>query len=312
MLSRRSLLALTSATAATRALAGPAKTFRIGFQKGEPVLLAARQRRSFETALASLGVEVQWLEFPYGPPMLEAMRVNSIDFGAVGDTPPIFAQAARADLVYVAARPSNGDGNGIVVPPGSTLQSLADLRGKRLAFAQGSSAHNLTIAALDKARLSYSDIQPVYLAPADAAAALVRGSIDAWTIWDPYLAIAESRPGVRLLANGKDIAPENSFYLARRDYATSQAHIVAIAVMVIAVTGTWCDQHRGEIAQLLSDGTGVPLGPMQVTMKRASLNCVAMNDTLLDQQQQVAYRFYRLHLIPRAVNVRDFAWHGAA
>jgi len=312
MLARRSLLALTSVAAATRALASPAKTFRIGFQKGEPVLLAARQRHSFETALAPLGVEVQWLEFPYGPPMLEAMRVNSIDFGAVGDTPPVFAQAARAELVYVAARPGNGESSGIVVPPGSTLRSLADLRGKRLAFAQGSSAHNLTIAALDKAGLSYSDIQPVYLAPADAAAALVRGSIDAWTIWDPYLAIAEARPGVRLLANGKDIAPQNSFYLARRDYATSEAHIVAIAVMVIAVTGTWCDRHRDEIAQLLSDSTGVPLGPMQVTMKRASLNCVAINDTLLDQQQQVADRFYRLHLIPRAVNVRDFAWRAAA
>jgi sulfonate transport system substrate-binding protein len=312
MLSRRSLLALTSATVATRALAGPAKTFRIGFQKGEPVLLAARQRHSFETALNPLGIEVQWLEFPYGPPLLEAMRVDSVDFGAVGDTPPVFAQAARADLVYVAARPGNGDGNGIVVPPGSTLQSLADLRGKRLAFAQGSSAHNLTIAAVDKAGLNYTDIQPVYLAPADAAAALARGSIDAWTIWDPYLAIAESRPGVRLLANGKDIAPENSFYLARRDYATNHADIVAKAVEIIAATGVWSDQHRDEIAKLLSAGTGVPLGPMQVTMHRASLNCVAMNDMLLDQQQQVADRFYRLHLIPRAVNVRDFAWHVAA
>jgi sulfonate transport system substrate-binding protein len=255
---------------------------------------------------------VQWLEFPYGPPLLEAMRVDSIDFGAVGDTPPVFAQAARAELVYVAARPGNGDGNGIVVPPGSDLRSLADLRGKRLAFARGSSAHNLTIAALDKAGLGYSDIQPIYLAPADAAAALARGSIDAWTIWDPYLALAESRAGVRLLANGKDIGPENSFYLARRDYATNQASIIAKAVEVIAETGAWCGQHRDEVAQLLSAGTGVPLGPMQITMHRASLNCVAMSDTLLDQQQKVADRFYRLHLISRAVNVRDFARHVAA
>jgi sulfonate transport system substrate-binding protein len=312
MLSRRSLLTLASAALASRALASPARTFRIGFQKGEPVLLAAQQRRSFETAFAPLGIDVQWLEFPYGPPLLEAMRVDSIDFGAVGDTPPVFAQAARAELVYVAARPGNGDGNGIVVPPGSNLRSLADLHGKRLAFARGSSAHNLTIAALDKAGLGYSDIQPIYLAPADAAAALARGSIDAWTIWDPYLALAESRAGVRLLANGKDIGPENSFYLARRDYATNQASIIAKAVEMIEETGAWCDQHRDEVAQLLSTCTGVPLGPMQITMHRASLNCVAMNNTLLDQQQQVADRFYRLQLIPRAVNVRDFAWHVAA
>lgn len=312
MLSRRSMLALVPATAASPASAGPARTFRIGFQKGEPVLLAARQRRSFETVLAPLGIEVRWLEFPYGPPLLEAMRVDSVDFGAVGDTPPIFAQAARAELVYVAARPGDGDGTGIVVPPGSRLRSLTDLKGRRVAFAQGSSAHNLTIAALDKAGLSYGEIQPAYLAPADAGAALARGSIDAWTIWDPYLAIAEARAGVRLLANGKDIAPQNSFYLARRDYATSQAGTIAKAVKVIADIGAWCDRHRGEIAQLLSATTGVPPGPMQVTMNRASLNCMAMNDTLLDQQQQVADRFYRLHLIPRAVNVRNFAWYAAA
>jgi sulfonate transport system substrate-binding protein len=151
MFSRRSILALLPIAVTAGALAAPAiaqqaRKLRVGFQKGEPTLVAAKQNRSLETALAPLGVEVEWLEFPFGPPMLEAMRVGSIDFGGVGDTPPIFAQAAHADLLYVAALPAGA--SALLLPPGSKLQSLQDLKGKKLAFARGSSAHNLAVVAV--------------------------------------------------------------------------------------------------------------------------------------------------------------------
>ncbi len=312
MLARRSLLAVPLAALAVRAMAAQSRTLRIGYQKGEPVLLAARQNRSFETSLAPLGVAVEWMEFPYGPPLLEAMRVDSIDFGAVGDTPPIFAQAARADLVYVAARPGDGSSMGIVVPPGSTLSSLGELKGKRVAFARGSSAQNLTIAALEKAGISYTDIQPAYLAPADAAAALANGAIDAWVIWDPYLAIAEARPGVRLLASGKQIAPQNSFYLARRDFATQHADIMGVTVGTLTAAGTWCELHRPEVTTLLSEATSIPVGPMRISVNRSEFRSIPISETVLDQQQAVADRFARLGLLPHPVNVRDFAWHASA
>ena len=155
---------------------------------------------------------MQWIEFQFGPPMLEAMRVNAVDIGAVGDTPPVFAQAAHGDLLYIAAQRSGGQA--ILVPPGSTLQTLHDLKGRKVAFGRGSSAHNLTLAALEKAGLTYDDIQPIYLGPADAGAAFERGAIDAWTIWDPYYALFETRPGVRVLAKWTDITEQNSFFMA--------------------------------------------------------------------------------------------------
>ena len=110
MISRRHLFAALPAIgfAATRAGAAPSKLVRIGFQKGEPILLAAKQNHSLETLLNPLGIDVQWVEFQFGPPMLEAMRVNAIDIGAVGDTPPVFAQAARGDLLYIAAQRAGG------------------------------------------------------------------------------------------------------------------------------------------------------------------------------------------------------------
>jgi len=152
MFTRRSLIASIPAAGIVsrvpRAFAAASKTLRVGFQKGEPILLATKQNRSLETLLGPLGIDVQWIEFQFGPPMLEAMRVNAVGIGAVGDTPPVFAQAAHSDLLYIAAQRSGGQA--ILVPPSSTLQSLHELKGKKVAFGRGSSAHNLTIAALEK------------------------------------------------------------------------------------------------------------------------------------------------------------------
>jgi aliphatic sulfonates family ABC transporter substrate-binding protein len=312
MIARRLLLAYVLSSTAGAALAQTARRIRIGFQKGEPILIAAKQNRSFEAAFTPLGISVEWLEFPFGPPLLEAMRVGSIDVGVVGDTPPIFAQAAQAPLVYVAARPGAGGGMGILVPPGSKLNDLRDLKDKRVALAQGSAAQNLLIAALKKAGLEYTDIIPAYLAPADAAAAFAQGNIDAWSIWDPYLALGEARPGVRMLASGRDITPQNSFYLAHRDYATQQPEIIRKFVEIVIATGGWCDGNRQNVAKLLSDGTGVPLAIMRVTVGRADFPCVPISQALLNQQQEIADRFCRLHLIPRAIKVQEYALNPSA
>lgn len=167
MIARRKLLltapTLLAVAHVRDANASPAKVLRLGTQKGAAILSALRQQRGLETLLNPLGIDVQWIEFQFGPPMLEAMRIGAIDLGLVGDTPPIFAQAAKSDLLYVASHPSGA--SAILLPAGSSLQSLADLKGKRVAFARGSSSHNLTIAALEKAGLKISDIQPTHLAP---------------------------------------------------------------------------------------------------------------------------------------------------
>jgi sulfonate transport system substrate-binding protein len=169
MLARRSLLSLLPAVAiAPTARGEPPTQFRIGYQKNG-ILVVAKQQQAIENRLRPLGVTVSWTEFSFGPPLLEALRLNNLDFGTVGDTPPIFAQAARADLLYVAALPAGSSSSAILLPAGSTLQTLADLKGRRVAFARGSAAHNLTVAALEKAGLSFNDIVPIQLAPADAA-----------------------------------------------------------------------------------------------------------------------------------------------
>jgi sulfonate transport system substrate-binding protein len=181
----RAVVSASLVAASVGASFGADNVVRIGYQKyGKLVLL--KGRGTLEEKLKPLGYSVVWTEFPSGPPLLEALNVGSVDFGIAGETPPIFAQAAGAPLVYLAYDPPAPKGEAILVPKDSPLKSVADLKGKKVALNKGSNVHYLLVRALEQAGLKYTDIQTVFLAPADALAAFARGSVDAWVIWDPY------------------------------------------------------------------------------------------------------------------------------
>jgi sulfonate transport system substrate-binding protein len=181
------------------------------------VLFIAKERGGADAALKAAGAgRVTWSEFASGPPLLEALAAKAIDFGSTGDSPPVFAQAAGADLVYVAAVPLSGRAAAILVRGDSPIRSVADLRGKRVAFAQGSSAQILLTSALAAESMTINDIRPLNLGPADGGSALSRGDADAWVIWDPYYALSELGQKTRPLATG-EVGPRSyQFYLANR------------------------------------------------------------------------------------------------
>jgi sulfonate transport system substrate-binding protein len=279
---------------------------RIGYQKNG-VLVIARQRAALEAHFAPKGIAVKWLEFSSGPPMLEAMAAGSVDYGAVGDTPPIFAQSAGAAIVYAAGQPVT-NGQGILVSHNSPIQSVADLKGKRVGFTRGSSAHNLVVRTLEKAGLTHADITPVYLTPPDAGPAFANGSIDAWAVWDPYLAIGEVRQNGRILVNASDITKTNSFYIANRAFAKNQGTVLRHIIDVTASTAAWAESHRDDVARSLSAVTGIPLDIQTVAANRSSFAVGPITNDIVATQQDVADRFFKLGLIPKPVAVRDALW----
>jgi sulfonate transport system substrate-binding protein len=291
--------------AAQSALPG---VIRIGYQKNGPLLIA-KQDRLLEKRFGDHGVAVQWLEFPFGPPLLEALSTGNVDYGATGDVPPIFAQAARAKLLYVAANPGRGDTQAIVVPPDSPLRSISDLKGKKVGIAKASSAHDLAVAAVESVGLAFTDISPVYLAPADGAVAFARGAIDAWSIWDPFLAIAEITRNARRLPIDPAAAAQNSFFLANRDFVGKYPQVVAGINAAVANASGWAKDHHDEAAQLFSDATGVDLAAQQRTVSRTDFTFTPMTPPVITQQQAVADRFHRLGLIPAPVRVSDIVWN---
>jgi sulfonate transport system substrate-binding protein len=309
---RRQFLKLSLGTVTVAALSqraraqGSLKEIRIGYQKNG-VLVVARQRATLEQHFGAEGVDVKWVEFSSGPPMMEAMNVGSIDYGAVGDSPPVFAQSAGAAIVYAAGEPIT-NGQGILVQGNSAIRSIADLKGKRVGFTKGSSAHNIVVQTLEKAGLTYADITPVYLTPPDAGPAFANGSIDAWSIWDPYFAIGETEQNGRILVNASDITKTNSFYIANRDFAKTHGQVLQQIIDVTASTAKWAETHRDAVAQALSAVTKIPLDIQTVAANRSSFAVGPITEDIVATQQGVADRFFKLGLIPKPVVVRDAVW----
>jgi len=313
---RRDFLRLSAGTAAAAAFASRAnaqnavKEIRIGYQK-TGVLVIARQQASLEKHFTPQGIEVKWIEFSSGPPMMEAMNVGSVDFGAVGDSPPVFAQAAGAAIVYAAGQPIT-NGQGILVPKDSPIRGIADLKGKRVGFTKGSSAHNIVVQTLEKAGLTYADITPVYLTPPDAGPAFANGSIEAWAIWDPYFAIGETKQGGRILINARDVTKTNSFFIANREFAKNHGAILQQIIDATTAAGRWAEQHRDEVAKSLAAITGVPLDIQTVAANRANFVVGPVTDDIVNTQQGVADRFHKLGLIPKPIVIRDIVWRNPA
>ena len=146
------------------------------------------------------------------------------------------------------------------------------------------------------------------LPPADARAAFERGSLDAWTIWDPFFAIAEARPGVRVLSLARGIITQNSFFLANRDFTGRHPQAVAAVNEELLKTARWAEQNRAEVAKLQSEATGIDLAAWERATARQEFAISPVSLAVAEEQQRIADRFHRLGLIPRAITVRDIIW----
>jgi sulfonate transport system substrate-binding protein len=311
---RHALAAALSASLTFPALRCPhaaeSKTLRMGFQKGEAILVAAKAHKVLETALRPKGYTVEWIEFPFGPPMLEAMRVGSIDLGAVGDTPPVFAQAAHGDVLYVAAE--RGRPQSMLLPAGSRIETLADLKGRKVAFGRGSSAHHFTLLVLEKAGLRYDEIQPIYLGPADAGAAFERGAIDVWSIWEPYASLFNTRLGVRTLTTNKEAGQQYSFFMGSGPFVRANPALASSVVDLFIETARQAQGHHADVAAALATTTGIPLDVWVRALVDDPFQVMRMDDALTQSQQKVAERFRALNLIPVDLKVSDIVWRGGA
>ncbi len=278
------------------------KTVRIGFQKyGKLVLL--KSKGTLEPKLKALGFNVSWSEFPSGPPLLEAINVGAIDFGNAGEAPPIFAQAAGAPIRYVAYEPPAPKGEAILVTKDSPLKTVADLKGKKIALNKGSNVHYLLVRTLEKAGLKYSDVTPVFLAPADARAAFERGSVDAWVIWDPFQAAAEKAIDARMLADGTGVVDNHQFYLSSQRFLEAEPKVLDIVLEQLGEVDAWAKSDIGAVAQQLAPSVGLPVPVIELALSRQSYGIKPINDGVVAAQQQLADTFLALGLIPKPITV---------
>jgi sulfonate transport system substrate-binding protein len=305
---RRGLLALCAAVMSFGAMShAQAETLRIGYQKyGTLVLLKAKG--TLEKRLAGQGVDVKWTEFPGGPQLLEGLNVGSVDFGVTGETPPVFAQAAGADLVYVAHEPPAPHSEAILVPKDSPLKSVAELKGKKVALNKGSNVHYLLVRALEDAGLKYRDIQPVYLPPADARAAFERGSVDAWVIWDPFQAAAEQQLQARTLRDGEGLVDNHQFYLATKPYAEKNPAVLKVLIEEVRAVGEDSKADPAAVTDLVAPLLGLPKDITSIAVRRQGYGAALLTPEVIAAQQKIADTFTELKLIPKKLSIQEVIW----
>ncbi|WP_010112186.1 sulfonate ABC transporter substrate-binding protein [Acinetobacter sp. P8-3-8] len=302
-------ITLLSASLATiMLLSGCAKqqqttTLNIGYQK-YGLLPIIKARGDLDKALKEKGVNIKWVEFPAGPQLLEGLNVGSVSFGEAGEAPPIFAQAANSNLVYIANQPAAPKAEALIVPKDSTIKSIQDLKGKRVVLNKGSNVHYLLLKVLEANHLKLEDIQVVYLPPADARAAFEKGAVDAWVIWDPFFASAEKQLGAKVLATGENLVSNHQFYLADRKFAEQHPDILKAVVNELNTTTQWVSQHQTDAAKLLEKPTGLPLDVLNTSISRMGFGVQPISNEVAKEQQYVADAFYQQKLIPNKINIQ--------
>jgi len=292
-----------------QARAGSKGTLKIGYQKASVTLFLGKAKGAFEAKLNPLGYDVEWAEFTSGPPLLQALAAGAVNFGYTGEPPVIFAQAAGAPLVYVAATSPSPKAVGILKPAGSKLETTKDLAGKTVAVAKGSSAHYLLVSALQHAGVPYASVTKVFLQPADARAAFAKGAVDAWSIWDPFFAGGQAAGG-QLLTDGTGLLPNRSYYTAGKDFAASSPDALNAAIAVINDLEKWEKTNPAATAAAISPSIGLPPAVVEVWLKRSKYGVNKLTPEIFAGQQQIADTFFKLGLIPSQINVSAAAWNG--
>ncbi|MFD7229907.1 ABC transporter substrate-binding protein [Streptomyces sp. NPDC059881] len=280
-------------------------TLNVGDQKGgsEAVLRAAGE-------LDDLPYRIKWSTFTSGPPLLEAVNAKAVDVGSVGNTPPVFAAGSGSKISIVAATHGNSAGEAILVPKDSPLRTPADLKGKSVAVAQGSSAHYQLIASLRKAGLGPEDIKISLLQPADALAAFTSGRVDAWAVWDPYTSQVLRGGKSRVLTDGNGLVNGLGFQVAAPSALADKQKAAAIGDLIERLRRAqgWVFKHPEEWAKVWAKDTGLPYEVALDAVKRSygTRVPVAVDAAAIASEQQIADTFAELKLIPRRFDFADY------
>ncbi|MGD0701291.1 MAG: ABC transporter substrate-binding protein [Trebonia sp.] len=302
----------TSASAATSASASASSsvnlssvTLNVGDQKGtgaEAVLKAAG-------LLSTLPFHVNWSDFTSGPPMLEAMASGSVDVGGVGDAPPVFAAAGGEGVEIVGARQvPAGDQDALLVPKGSSITSIQQLKGKKIAYGSGSSGNYQMLTVLTAAGLTTKDVTLVNLQPAEALAAFTSGSVDAWDIWPPYVQQAVAQDGAKVLARGSQYGSPYSYEVASKAAVANPAKAAAIQVYLTTLDKAyvWAEKNPDAWGAAWAAATGLPASITDVAATVDATTPVVINGTITTSEQNLVTQFYRAGLIPSSPNMSGF------
>ena len=221
-------------------------------------------------------------------------------------------QAAGAQLTYLVQEAPSPTAQAIVVAKDSPIRSTADLKGKKIGLAKAAGVHYLALQTLDKAGIQAGEAEIAFLQPADGRAAFERGAVDAWAIWDPFLATVQTKSDARILVDGSAVGVSyRRFYLASTPYAKRRPDVLQVVVEELRKAGQWIKANPKEAAEVHAPLIGLDAATVELANSRRSYAVALVDEAAMVEQQKIADVFSAEKLLPKAIDVRENAiWRG--
>ncbi|MBN9562464.1 MAG: ABC transporter substrate-binding protein [Alphaproteobacteria bacterium] len=296
---RRTILALGGAALLGSGARARAETvLRVGDQ-------IAGNRSVMEAAgvLADVPYQIRWSQFPAAAPLLEALNAGALDVGFTGDVPFLFVYASGVPVRVIGVVRGGAKSQAILVPRGSPIKTLADLKGRKLAVNKGGNGHYLALALLDHAGIDPTTVNIVTMPPPDARLALAGGAVDAWSVWDPYVSIAIADDGARVLVDATGVYGNKSFDLAHLDAIASKRAMLEDFERRLARARRWALSHVEENAAQVSALTRIPAPLIAQSLRNRAATPIAIDDQVIAETQSEADLFTRYHVLPAHIDV---------
>ncbi len=279
-------------------------TVTIGYQKADPVDIS-RARGELAKKMKAKGYKVVFKEFQDGTALATALKSGDIDYARLGDVPPVTSQDNGMGFVYIAAGSDKVKGSGIEVKKNSGITSVADLKGKTIAYTKGTSAQFMIIQALKKAGLTTKDVKLVSMDQSAASVAFSKGTVDAWATWDPYTSTAEVNANATLFVDDTGLAKNRDFVIATKQYATSHKRVSKLLTQYLADDMDWANTHKTQLTTMLTKMLKLKKGITKKMVARRDYSMGKVTTSILKEQQTIADVFYEQGLIAKKIDVTD-------
>ncbi|WP_281165760.1 aliphatic sulfonate ABC transporter substrate-binding protein [Liquorilactobacillus sicerae] len=279
------------------------KSVTIGYQAGDEFDIA-KSRGEFAKKMEKKGYKVKFKEFQNGAAMMQALATGNVDYARVGDTPPVSALASGTKLTYIAAGGTKEKGSGIMVRKNSGINSVADLKGKRVAYTKGTSSQYMVLKALKKAGLGTDDITWVNLDQDAASVAYSKEKVDAWANWDPTVAQVELTENSKLLVNGKQTGAVNrSFIVSPSKFAKNHRALSKLLIKYGEQDMKWANTHHAKVIKLLVKDLKLSKKVVTLAVNRRVFGIYKMNKAYVKEEQTLANTFYQSSIIKKQVTI---------
>ncbi len=283
-----------------------AKKVNLGIQQTLSPLWVAKEKGWLDEAFEEIGVEVAWTEFQSGPPQFEGIAAGKLDITEVGNTPPISGQAAGIDFKEVALLSKGLRSNAILVPEDSAIKSVADLAGKKVGVAKGSSAFGLLYFALENEGVDPSSVEIIQLQPDEAQPAFENGTLDAWATWEPCISHQTVGQGARVLVDGEDVkAPSPMLTIARTELVEGNPQFIETYLEVYVKASKWVQDNPEEAVQFFAELKSLDPKVVESVLANTPYEPHVISEEYIAGQQRAADLLHELKVIDKEIDTAD-------